>query len=99
MRRESALATKLRAATAWGAWMLYWLIDLSNTVPGMGVFRSFLNVFRYITFRTGEAMVTGASFVSLFGLWIIDHLRLRQGKGPPIRNDGQRSHLVSEKGT
>ena len=26
-----------------------------------------LNVFRYITFRTGGAMVTGALFVFLFG--------------------------------
>src|SRR4051794_23298884 len=99
MRRESALQTKLRAATAWGEWMFYWLIDLSNTVPGLGVFRSFLNVFRYITFRTGGAMVTGALFVFLFGPWIIDHLRLRQGKGQPIRTDGPQSHLVSKKGT
>src|SRR4051794_8421661 len=79
--------------------MFYWLIDLSNTVPGLGVFRSFLNVFRYITFRTGGAMVTGALFVFLFGPWIIDHLRLRQGKGQPIRTDGPQSHLVSKKGT
>src|SRR3982074_2402946 len=65
--------------------MFYWLIDLSNTVPGLGVFRTFLNVFRYITFRTGGAMVTGALFVFLFGPWIIDHLRLRQGQGQPLR--------------
>jgi phospho-N-acetylmuramoyl-pentapeptide-transferase len=79
--------------------MFYWLIDLSNTVPGLGVFRTFLNVFRYITFRTGGAMVTGALFVFLFGPWIIDHLRLRQGKGQPIRTDGPQSHLISKKGT
>src|SRR6266851_3977668 len=79
--------------------MFYWLIDLSNTVPGMGMFRTFLNVFRYITFRTGGAMVTGALFVFLFGPWIIDHLRLKQGKGQPIRNDGPQSHLVSKIGT
>ena len=52
------------------------------------IFRGLLNVFRYITFRTGGAMVTGALFVFLFGPWIIDHLRLRQGKGQPIRTDG-----------
>jgi phospho-N-acetylmuramoyl-pentapeptide-transferase len=40
--------------------MFYWLIDLSNTVPGLGGLHSLLNVFRYITFRTGGAMVTGA---------------------------------------
>src|SRR6266581_4672554 len=79
--------------------MFYWLIDLSNTVPGMGMFRTFLNVFRYITFRTGGAMVTGALFVFLFGPWIIDHLRLRQGKGQPIRSDGPASHIVTKKGT
>jgi phospho-N-acetylmuramoyl-pentapeptide-transferase len=79
--------------------MFYWLIELSNTVPGLGVFRAFLNVFRYITFRTGGAMVTGALFVFLFGPWIIDHLRLRQGKGQPIRSDGPKSHLVTKIGT
>src|SRR5229473_2097150 len=79
--------------------MFYWLIELSNTVPGLGVFRTFLNVFRYITFRTGGAMVTGALFVFLFGPWIIDHLRLRQGKGQPIRTDGPQSHLVTKIGT
>jgi phospho-N-acetylmuramoyl-pentapeptide-transferase len=67
--------------------MFYWLIDFAGTVP---VF----NVFRYITFRTGGAMVTGALFVFLFGPWIIDNLRLRQGKGQPIRADGPQTHLV-----
>src|SRR6202795_433086 len=79
--------------------MFYWLYELSNTVPGLGVFRTFLNVFRYITFRTGGAVVTGALFVFLFGPKIIDSLRLRQGKGQPIRTDGPQSHLVTKKGT
>ena len=79
--------------------MFYWLFELSNTVPGLGVFRTFLNVFRYITFRTGGAVVTGALFVFLFGPWIIDHLRLRQGKGQPIRSDGPQSHLITKIGT
>src|SRR5260370_7229090 len=79
--------------------MFYWLIELSNTVRGFGIFRGLLNVFRYITFRTGGAMVTGALFVFLFGPWIIDHLRLRQGKGQPIRTDGPASHIIAKKGT
>ena len=54
---------------------------------------------RYITFRTGGAMVTALIFVFLFGPWIIDHLRLKQGKGQPIRSDGPQSHLVTKKGT
>src|SRR3981189_636805 len=79
--------------------MFYWLIELSNTVPFMSAFRTFLNVFRYITFRTGGAMVTGALFVFMFGPWIIDHLRIRQGKGQPIRPDGPKSHLIIKTGT
>src|SRR3979409_2699160 len=79
--------------------MFYWLIDLSNTVPFLLPFRTILNVFRYITFRTGGAMFTGGLFVFLFGPWIIDNLRLRQGKGQPIRTDGPQSHLVTKKGT
>src|SRR6266704_6443320 len=72
--------------------MLYYLIELSDKL-------SILNVFRYITFRTGGAMITALVFVFLFGPWIIDHLRLKQGKGQPIRTDGPQSHLVTKKGT
>ena len=56
-------------------------------------------MFRYITFRTGGAMITALVFVFLFGPSIIDQLRLRQGKGQPIRTDGPQSHLVTKKGT
>src|ERR1700746_394655 len=79
--------------------MFYWLIELSNTVPALAFLHSLLNVFRYITFRTGGAMGTGALFVFLFGPWIIDHLRLRQGKGQPIRADGPQSHIIAKRGT
>jgi phospho-N-acetylmuramoyl-pentapeptide-transferase len=80
--------------------MFYWLIELSNQFPpGLGALRTGLNVFRYITFRTGGAVATGALFVFLFGPWIIDHLRLRQGKGQPIRSDGPQSHIIAKKGT
>src|SRR6201982_2489877 len=80
--------------------MFYWLIELSNSFPpGFGALRTALNVFRYITFRTGGAVATGALFVFLFGPLIIDHLRLRQGKGQPIRTDGPQSHLLTQKGT
>jgi phospho-N-acetylmuramoyl-pentapeptide-transferase len=49
--------------------------------------------------RTGGAMMTAMIFVFLFGPRIIDGLRLRQGKGQPIRTDGPQSHLVTKKGT
>ena len=72
--------------------MFYWLTEFAGTIPG-------INVFRYITFRTGGAMVTSALFVFLFGPWIIAQLRLAQGKGQPIRADGPPTHLVTKKGT
>jgi phospho-N-acetylmuramoyl-pentapeptide-transferase len=72
--------------------MLYWLVDLSDKL-------SVLNVFRYITFRTGGAVITALFFVFLFGPAIIGRLRLLQGKGQPIRGDGPQSHVVSKAGT
>ncbi|MEW5422784.1 phospho-N-acetylmuramoyl-pentapeptide-transferase [Amorphus sp. 3PC139-8] len=72
--------------------MLYLLGDLAGQV-------SFLNVFRYITFRTGGALLTALFLVFLFGPRIIASLRLRQGKGQPIRADGPASHLMTKKGT
>ncbi len=56
------------------------------------------NVFRYITFRTGAATMTALLFVFLFGPGIIEALRLRQGKGQPIRADGPQTHF-SKAGT
>jgi len=72
--------------------MLYWLSALSDAFGP-------LNVLRYITFRTGGATITALVFVFLFGPAIIDQLRLKQGKGQPIRTDGPASHLVTKKGT
>ena len=53
-----------------------------------------LNVFTYITFRTGGAIMTALLFVFLFGPAMIDMLRIKQGKGQPIREDGPQSHLA-----
>ncbi len=72
--------------------MLYWLAGFSDTI-------SALNVFRYITFRTGGAVITALLFVFLFGPKIIETLRLSQGKGQPIRGDGPQSHIVAKMGT
>jgi phospho-N-acetylmuramoyl-pentapeptide-transferase len=71
--------------------MLYELVAFSDQI-------GILNVFRYITFRTGGAIFTALLFVLLFGPGIIDLLRLKQGKGQPIREDGPQSHF-SKKGT
>src|SRR5260370_33712779 len=72
--------------------MLYWLSAFSDVIGP-------LNVLRSITFRTGGSMITALVFVFLFGPSIIDNLRLRQGKGQPIRSDGPQSHLITKKGT
>jgi phospho-N-acetylmuramoyl-pentapeptide-transferase len=72
--------------------MLTWLADLSPYFTP-------LNIFRYITFRTGGATTTGLLFVFLFGPAIISLLRVRQGKGQPIREDGPQSHLLTKRGT
>jgi phospho-N-acetylmuramoyl-pentapeptide-transferase len=57
------------------------------------------NIFRYITFRAAMAAATALFFVFFFGPGIIDALRLKQGKGQPIREDGPASHLLTKKGT
>jgi len=67
--------------------MLYALVSFSDQIGP-------LNVFRYITFRTGGAIMTALLFVFLFGPAIIDLLRLKQGKGQPIREDGPATHFT-----
>ncbi len=67
--------------------MLYELVNFSDQI-------GLLNVFRYITFRTMGALVTALLIVFLFGPAIIDLLRIKQGKGQPIREDGPKSHFV-----
>ena len=54
---------------------------------------SVFNIFRYITFRTGGALITSALIVFIFGPLIINSLRIRQGKGQPIRADGPQTHF------
>ncbi|MGY6708852.1 MAG: phospho-N-acetylmuramoyl-pentapeptide-transferase [Rhizobiaceae bacterium] len=54
---------------------------------------SVFNVFRYITFRSGAALITAALIVFMFGPMIINSLRVRQGKGQPIRADGPQTHF------
>jgi phospho-N-acetylmuramoyl-pentapeptide-transferase len=66
--------------------MLTWLVSVADDV-------SVFNVFRYITFRTGGALITSALIVFMFGPAIINSLRIRQGKGQPIRADGPQTHF------
>ncbi|MDE1996716.1 MAG: phospho-N-acetylmuramoyl-pentapeptide-transferase, partial [Rhizobiaceae bacterium] len=73
--------------------MLIWLAELSDHVQFFNTHFRFLNLFRYITFRTGGALFTSALIVFLFGPRIISSLRVRQGKGQPIRADGPQTHF------
>ncbi|SFK14430.1 Phospho-N-acetylmuramoyl-pentapeptide-transferase [Sphingomonas sp. NFR04] len=67
--------------------MLY-LIAEQLGFPGV------LNLFRYLSFRTGGAVATALLLGLLIGPKFIGWLRLRQGKGQPIRTDGPQSHLA-----
>ncbi len=57
-------------------------------------FPGILNLVRYITFRAGGAVATALLIGLLIGPKFIGWLRLRQGKGQPIRDDGPQSHLA-----
>src|SRR3954462_13068116 len=73
--------------------MLYNLL-----VPFIGEFGP-LNLFRYLTFRTGAAVVTALFISFLVGPAMIDWLRMKQTEGQPIRLDGPEGHLLTKKGT
>jgi phospho-N-acetylmuramoyl-pentapeptide-transferase len=60
---------------------------------------SALNVLRYITFRTGGATMTALFVVFMFGPALISALRIRQGRGQPIRDDGPARHILEKQGT
>jgi phospho-N-acetylmuramoyl-pentapeptide-transferase len=73
--------------------MLYYLFsNLSDTV-------SALNVFRYLSTRTGGAILTALFFIFVLGPGIISLLKVKQGKGQPIRSDGPQRHIVEKQGT
>jgi phospho-N-acetylmuramoyl-pentapeptide-transferase len=60
---------------------------------------SAFNVFRYITFRTGGAVMTALLVSFWLGPSLIRWLKKKQREGQPIRLDGPESHLLTKKGT
>ncbi len=72
--------------------MLYPLLHLADQ------FQAF-NLFRYITFRSGGAVVTALLISFLLGPHLIAWLRSRQANGQPICPDGPNGHLLRKKGT
>jgi phospho-N-acetylmuramoyl-pentapeptide-transferase len=57
-------------------------------------FEGFFNLFRYLTFRSGGAVATALIIGLVIGPRFINMLRVRQGKGQPIRDDGPQTHLA-----
>lgn len=53
-----------------------------------------LNLIRYLSFRSGAAIVTALLIGLIIGPRFILMLRMRQGKGQPIRLDGPQTHLA-----
>jgi phospho-N-acetylmuramoyl-pentapeptide-transferase len=73
--------------------MLYNLLTPLAGEPGL------FNLFRYLTFRTGAAVVTALVISFVLGPPLIRWLRRKQGEGQPIRDDGPASHIVTKQGT
>ena len=67
--------------------MLYLLAEYFN-------FEGLFNLVRYQTARAGATLLTALFIGLLIGPRFIDMLRVRQGKGQPIREDGPQSHLA-----
>lgn len=67
--------------------MLYWLAEYLG-FPGV------LNLIRYLSFRSGAAVATAMIIGMVIGPRFINMLRVRQGKGQPIREDGPASHFA-----
>ncbi|MFQ5563149.1 MAG: phospho-N-acetylmuramoyl-pentapeptide-transferase [Parvularculaceae bacterium] len=57
------------------------------------------NVFRYLTFRTGGAVMTALVLSFLVGPPLISWMRRKQGRGQPIRDDGPENHIIEKAGT
>ena len=58
----------------------------------------FLNVFKYITFRTGLALMTSMFLIFIIGGPLINFLEKKKITGP-IREDGPEDHIVKKIGT
>jgi len=58
-----------------------------------------LRLFKYLTFRSGGAVLTALFIAFWIGPALIRWLKLKQGKGQPIRSDGPQRHIVEKQGT
>ncbi|MEI9932144.1 MAG: phospho-N-acetylmuramoyl-pentapeptide-transferase [Rhizomicrobium sp.] len=60
---------------------------------------AFLRLFKYLTFRSGGAVLTALFVAFVMGPGLIRWLKQRQGKGQPIRTDGPQRHILEKQGT
>ncbi|MXP47201.1 phospho-N-acetylmuramoyl-pentapeptide-transferase [Altererythrobacter luteolus] len=67
--------------------MLYLIAEWLN-------FEGIFNLIRYQTFRSGATLMTALVIGLIIGPRFINMLRVRQGKGQPIREDGPQTHLA-----
>src|SRR5215468_1236633 len=58
-----------------------------------------LRLFKYLTFRSGGAVITALLVAFIIGPRLIAWLKVRQGRGQPIRSDGPQRHIVEKQGT
>ena len=58
-----------------------------------------INLIRYLTFRSGAAVMTALIISFVFGPPIISWLKKVQGEGQPIREDGPKWHIDVKRGT
>lgn len=58
-----------------------------------------LRLFKYLTFRSGGAVLTALLVAFWLGPRLIPWLKLKQGMGQPIREDGPKRHILEKKGT
>ncbi|AIK95877.1 phospho-N-acetylmuramoyl-pentapeptide-transferase [Candidatus Odyssella acanthamoebae] len=72
---------------------------LFHLLPGLSNQIGFLNVFKYLTFRTGGAILTSLLISFIFGSSFINWLKSIQKNGQPIRENGPEGHLLTKKGT
>lgn len=57
------------------------------------------NLVRYLTFRTGAALLTALLICFVIGPGLIGWLKRKQKKGQPIRDDGPAGHILAKAGT
>src|SRR6201996_6566432 len=60
---------------------------------------AFLRLFKYLTFRSGGAVLTALFVAFVIGPGLIRWLKQKQGKGQPIRTDGPQRHIIEKQGT